>query len=215
MERLLVKGVWHHIPAAFRSVSSSRRLSRRRGTIYKAVSCGESNAGRICRKNFYYYVETSYGYGFIETVLTTFPELQRTDGLRYRMQHIIDFSFDEAMRITEQSVSALKNICNCSDCKYVPLPGDVEICLPTITRGCIVGLTHAIRKIASIMACTVQDPDGPQLLPSVQGILELSNALDLPQEARHIDGEEVEKLEDEGSKSDWKTSKFISMPWDW
>lgn len=177
--------------------------------IYKAVSCGEPNAGRICRKNFYYYVETSYGYGFIETVLTTFPELQRTDGLRDRMQHIIDFSFDGAMRITEQSVSALKTICNCSDCEYVPHPGDVEIALPTITRRCIVRLTYAIRKIASIMACTVQDPDDPPLLPSVQGILEFSDAGDSLQEAGRNDGEELDKpLEDEGSKSDWKTSSF-------
>ncbi|MCJ1430440.1 hypothetical protein MMC29_008358 [Sticta canariensis] len=180
--------------------------------IYKAVSCGEPNAGRICRKNFYYYVETSYGYGFIETVLATFPELQRTDGLLDRMQHIIDFSFDDALRITEQSVSALKNICNCSHCKFVRRPEHVpddEIGFAEITRGCIVGLTYAIRKIASIMARTVQDPDGPPLLPSVQGILELSRIDDFPQEAGLYDGAELDKpLKDEGSKSDSKTTEF-------
>ena len=177
--------------------------------IYRAVSCGEPNTGRICRKNFYFYVETSYGYGFIETVLTTFPELQRTDGLRDRMHHVMDLSFDDAMRITEQSVSALKNNCNCMDCRYVPFPGDVEISVQDVTRGCIVGLTYAIRKIASTMACTVQDPDGPPLLPAVQGILKFSNLRDSPREAGRDDGEELDKpLEDEGSNSDWKTSSF-------
>lgn len=141
--------------------------------IYKAISCGESNASRICRENFFYYVETSYGHGFINTVLSTFPELQRTNGLRDRMQHVMELSFDDAMRITEQSVSALETLCNCPCCEHERTVDDVWLFSRGV-RTCIVGLAYTIRKIASGMACAVQDPDGPLLAPAVQGILELS-----------------------------------------
>lgn len=98
------------------------------------------------------YVETSYGHGFIDTVLSTFPGLQRTDGLRDRMQHVMDLKYGQ-----EEGVIT----------SFTP------------SRNRIVGLAYTIRKITNAMAYTVQAPDGPQLLPAVQG---------------------------EGRKSDWNTS---------
>lgn len=151
--------------------------------IYKAVSCGEPNTGRICRKNFYY-VETSYGHGFIDTVLSTFPGLQRTDGLRDRMQHVMDL-------------------------KYGPEEGVITSFTPSRNR--IVGLAYTIRKITNAMAYTVQAPDGPQLLPAVQGILKLCRDGKSPEPID--DGLEHGELENplveaEGRKSDWNTSSF-------
>lgn len=174
--------------------------------IYKAVSCGEPNVGKICREDFFYYAETSYGHGFIDTVLSTFPELQRTDGLRDRMQQVMDLSFDDAMRITEQSVSALEILCKCACCKHEHVAGD-----DVPSRGCIVGLAYTIRKIASSMACTVQVPDGPQLLPAVHGILGLCRNGKSPDDQMdyRIEHAELENpLEDEARKSDWNTCSF-------
>lgn len=173
--------------------------------ICRAVSCGEPNVGKICREDFFYYVETIYGHGFIDTVLSTFPELQRTNGLRNRMQQVIDLSFDEAMRITEQSVSALEVLCKCFSCKYEHVAGDMSV---DPSRGCIIGLAYTIRKIASSMAYTVQVPDGPQLLPAVQGILKLSTYGNLSNSTEYRLQESEIPLEDEAPKSVWNTTKF-------
>lgn len=121
----------------------------------------------------------------------------------------MDLSFDDAMRLTEQSVSALEVICKCAACTYGEEEGVNMSILPS--RSWIVGLAYAIRKVTSAMACTVQDPDGPQLLPAVQGIVELCRDGKSPDPIDH--GLEIGDLqnplvEGEGRKSDWNISSF-------
>ncbi|KAG7002055.1 highly reducing polyketide synthase alt5 [Physcia stellaris] len=84
--------------------------------IYRAVATGENNIGNLSRFHYVNYSETSYGLGFVNTVISTFPELNSVDGLLDRMQHNVNITFDEAIRNVEQSILSLEAICTCEYC---------------------------------------------------------------------------------------------------
>lgn len=139
--------------------------------VYEALATGASNVANLSRTGFIYFSETSYGHGFVDTVLSTFPELENMDGLRDRMLHIASKSFDDAIRCVETSVLGLESLCSCECCSQ---EFDDSVLLPETSRTCIVGVAYAIRRIALVMSYVVQDFGNPGLLPAVNGIHEFS-----------------------------------------
>ena len=139
--------------------------------IYNALATGESNIGHLSRAAYIYFSDASFGNGFVNTVISTFPELENMDGLRDRMLYITDGTFDDALRSVESSVLGLERLCACEYCSQEP---DDSMISHDISRTCIVGIAYAIRRISITMASVVQDPQIPGLLPAVAGIMEFS-----------------------------------------
>ena len=139
--------------------------------IHRAVATGENNIGNLSRFHYVDYAETSYGLGFVNTVASTFPELNNIDGLYDRMQHSVNVTFDEAIRNVEQSILSLEALCTCDYCTS----GQEETTIwPENSRVCLVGIAYAIRRIAMVMSCVVQDFGSSELHPVVKGIYEFS-----------------------------------------
>lgn len=124
--------------------------------IYQALALGESDVGPFLRKTYINFVETSYGIGFINSVVTIFPELKRVDGLFEEMQLGLDVPFREALKIVERNVLHLEVLCQCEKCTRGS----------TLT-GCQVSLAFTIRELVSTLSCIAMD-DG--ILPTVRGL---------------------------------------------
>lgn len=139
--------------------------------IYRAVATGENNIGNISRFHYFNYAETSYGLGFVNTVISTFPELNSIDGLQDRMQHSVNITFDEAIRNVEQSILSLEALCTCECCTS---EHEETTLWPENSRVCLVGIVYAIRRITMVMSCVVQDFGSSELHPAVRGIYEFS-----------------------------------------
>lgn len=139
--------------------------------IYKAIATGENNVGNLSRFHYVNYAETSYGLGFVNTVTSTFPELNTIDGLYDRMQHRANVTFDEAIRSVEQSILSLEALCTC---EYCTSEQEEMTLWPPNSRVCLVGIAYAIRRIALVMSCVVQDFGNSELQPAVKGIYEFS-----------------------------------------
>lgn len=138
--------------------------------IYRALAQGELDVGSISRFCYNDFGEASFGQGFIHSVLSTFPELERIESLQQIMEDAAQKSFDEAIRTVEQSIHALKGVCRCRECSTGhEQSGCYEL------RSCYLGMAYAIREIARTVACVVPDPqDERPTLPSVEGIKEFS-----------------------------------------
>ncbi|KAL8899049.1 MAG: hypothetical protein Q9207_006392 [Kuettlingeria erythrocarpa] len=76
--------------------------------IYQALALGESDVRPFLPKKHINFVETSYGIGFINSVVTIFAELKRVDGLFDEMQSALDVPFREALPILERTVLRLE-----------------------------------------------------------------------------------------------------------
>ncbi|KAL9593397.1 MAG: hypothetical protein Q9179_005904 [Wetmoreana sp. 5 TL-2023] len=134
--------------------------------VYSALATGEANVANLSRKGFTGFSEASHGHGFIETVVSTFPELKNMDGLSDRMIYVADLTFDDAIRHIESSVLGLESLCSCEMCSKKHDESEIN---PPTSRTCIVGVAYAIRRIAMIMSSVVQDPESPTILPAIAG----------------------------------------------
>lgn len=139
--------------------------------IHRAVATGEKNVGNLSRFQYVSYAEPSYGIGFVNTVISTFPELNSVDGLHERMQHCVNITFDEAIRKVELSILSLEALCICECCTSEP---EETTLWPDNSRVCLVGIAYAIRRIAMVMSCVVQDFGSSNLHPAIRGIYEFS-----------------------------------------
>ncbi|KAL8914985.1 MAG: hypothetical protein Q9172_006973 [Xanthocarpia lactea] len=139
--------------------------------VYEALATGASDIGHLSRKGFVNFSEASYGHGFIDTIISTFPELENIDGFRGRMSHVADQTFDDAMRSVESSIAGLELLCSCECCSQ---RHDRSRFSMKPSRNCIVGVAYAIRRIALVMSCLVQDVEGSGLLPTINGLFAFS-----------------------------------------
>ena len=147
-----------HFTAFYKMPSILGNYSGGVARIYRAVANGESNIGSLSHPQYIYYAETSYGLGFVSTVITTFPELGCIDGLHDCMQHATDTTFDEAIRNVESSILSLESLC---PCEYCSSDHDPMSLMPSNSQSCLVGVAYAIRRIAMVMSYVVQDPEYP------------------------------------------------------
>lgn len=148
--------------------------------VYTALATGEPNVAGLSRQGFVGFAEASHGYGFIETILSTFQELKDLDGLSDRMIYAAGLTFDDAIRNIESSVLGLESLCSCDECS---LHKNSLLNLET-SRTCIVGVAYAVRRIAMIMSSVIQDSGSPTILPTIAGLFELSAFRKEPQMSR-------------------------------
>ena len=124
--------------------------------VYQALALGESDVGRFSRATFINFVEPSYGIGFVNSVISIFPELNRLNGLLHHMQLALNVPLSEAVSTIERTVLDLEQLCQC------------ELC----TRGstslnCRVALAFSIREMVSTLSCVTRDD---KILPAVRGL---------------------------------------------
>ena len=124
--------------------------------VYQALALGESDVGRFSRATFINFVEPSYGIGFVNSVISIFPELNRLNGLLHHMQLALNVPLSEAVSTIERTVLDLEQLCQC------------ELC----TRGstspiCRVALAFSIREMVSTLSCVARDD---KILPTVRGL---------------------------------------------
>ena len=140
--------------------------------IYAALAHGEPDVGTLSRTLFYDFPEGCHGQGFVETVLSTFPELRDVDGLRNHMELALGVSFQTAFSKVESSVHILESICQCQQClsRKSQESSDMDY-----ARSCYLGIIYAIRDITRTMASVVLDTEDERpLLPTIQGIKSFS-----------------------------------------
>ena len=126
--------------------------------IYRGLALGERNVGKFSRKTYINFAEPSYGEGFIDSIISIFPELKAVSGLFDQMQSAMNTSLEGALEKTERAVLSLAQLCKCSQCTRSGIKS--EACCRLV-----VGLS--IRLIASTISCTIRDEG---LLPTVRGI---------------------------------------------
>ena len=124
--------------------------------VYQALALGESDVGRFSRATFINFVEPSYGIGFVNSVISIFPELNRLNGLLDHMQLALNVPLSEAVSTIERTVLDLEQLCQC------------ELC----TRGstspiCRVALAFSIREMVSTLTCVTRDD---KILSAVRGL---------------------------------------------
>ncbi|KAL8894078.1 MAG: hypothetical protein Q9192_004640 [Flavoplaca navasiana] len=79
--------------------------------VYQALALGESDVGRFSRATFINFVEPGYGIGFVHSVVSVFPELDRVNDLLDEMQSALNVPFKEAVRTIERTVPDLEQLC--------------------------------------------------------------------------------------------------------
>ena len=126
--------------------------------VYQALALGESDVGNFSRKTYINFVESSYGIGFIHSVVSIFPELKRASGLFDEMQLALNVPLQEALRTIERTILNLEQLCSCSRCKSSNKGRRVT---------CIVVLAFSIREMVSTISCVTRDDN---ILPTVRGI---------------------------------------------
>ncbi|KAL8685960.1 MAG: hypothetical protein Q9224_005602 [Gallowayella concinna] len=124
--------------------------------VYQALALGESDVGQFSRETYNNFLEQSYGIGYINSVVTIFPELNRISGLWDEMQTSLDMPFREAVRIIERTVLDLEQLCQCDICAH-----------GSTFKTCKVALAFSIREMVSTLSCVTRDD---KILPAVRGI---------------------------------------------
>ncbi|KAI4264467.1 MAG: hypothetical protein L6R42_000426 [Xanthoria sp. 1 TBL-2021] len=124
--------------------------------VYQALALGESDVGQFSRATFINFVEPSYGIGFVNSVVSIFPELNRMSGLLDEMQTALNVPLREAVRIIERTVLDLEQLCQCDTCTH-----------GSTLRICKVALAFSIRDMVSTLSCVKRDDN---LLPAIRGI---------------------------------------------
>ncbi|KAL8840268.1 MAG: hypothetical protein Q9176_003960 [Flavoplaca citrina] len=126
--------------------------------VYQALALGESDVGRFSRATFINFVEPSYGIGFVNSVVSIFPELDRVNDLLDAMQSALNVPFKEAVRTIERTVLDLEQLCQCGICTR---PHGSSL------LTCRVALAFSIREMVSTLSCVTRDD---RILPTVRGI---------------------------------------------
>ncbi|KAI4270727.1 MAG: hypothetical protein LQ337_006507 [Flavoplaca oasis] len=124
--------------------------------VYQALALGESDVGEFSRATFINFAEPSYGIGFVNSVVSIFPELDHVSGLMDEMQLALNVPFKEAVEVIERTVLNLKQLCQCDICTHGS----------TLTT-CKVALAFSIREMVSTLSCIMRDD---KILPTIRGI---------------------------------------------
>lgn len=135
--------------------------------VYHALALGERDVGKFSRRTFINFVESSYGVGYINSVVSIFPELKKVSGLFDEMQLALNAPLKEAFRTTERTLLELEQICLCEKCTHGGTTREIT---------CIVVLALSIREMVSTISCVTREDD---ILPTIRGIGCVYSRLDL------------------------------------
>ncbi|KAL8749451.1 MAG: hypothetical protein Q9184_006808 [Pyrenodesmia sp. 2 TL-2023] len=130
--------------------------------IYAALARGEPDVADFSRERFIGFSQLSYGQGFVQSVTSTFKELERIAPLHDAMKRALNSTFDSAYREVEQAAQGLRSLCPCDLCSGRPWT-DVE----TSGNDCYFTFAMTIRNLVSVLSCTGRDGD---LLVTVWGL---------------------------------------------
>lgn len=123
--------------------------------IYAALATGEPDVGDFSRHHFIGFTQLSYGRGFIQSVTSTFQELDGVASLYEAMESALDSSFDHASKKVEDAAESLRAMCRCDLCST---RSSLEV-NSSPTRGaprydCLFALAMTIRSLVTALACT-------------------------------------------------------------
>ncbi|MCJ1380571.1 hypothetical protein MMC17_003679 [Xylographa soralifera] len=142
--------------------------------IYEALALGEKATETISFLFDSDSVESAYGLGFVNNILSTFPELGRLDGLQTAMISAAQVPFEEALEIANTSVVALEATCYCQEVTNTRDCPANEVHLSMFAyespNFCIASIAFAIRDTARLTARIVQDPWYLYLKPTIAGL---------------------------------------------
>ena len=126
--------------------------------IYRGLATGESDVGNFSRKSYINFIDSSHGEGFIDSVVSIFPELKRLGRLFDKMHSALNVPLKEALRTVERTTLDLAQLCNCSCCTVSGADSETH---------CLLAIIFAIRELVSTISCTVMDD---KILPNISGI---------------------------------------------
>ena len=126
--------------------------------VYQALALGEKDVGNLSRETFLNFVEPSYGIGFINSVTSIFPELNRINGFFDEMQSALDVPLREALRTVERTTLDFEQLCQCDRCSSRKNEKNT---------ACIVALAFSIRDMVSTVSCVSRNDD---ILPTIRGM---------------------------------------------
>ena len=114
------------------------------GRIFEAVAKAEPEIGFSTRKHWLYYTDMGSGYGYVQNLVSWFPELKQIES---RIQEAVGCRFVDARTNYESSLGNLAKICSCVHCNRTQ-----EEKPPN--NYCLVVVVETILKIALILSNT-------------------------------------------------------------
>ncbi|MCJ1403489.1 hypothetical protein MMC11_006712 [Xylographa trunciseda] len=158
--------------------------------IYEGLALGARFVENISFLFDYDSVESAYGLGFVNNILSTFPELGRMNGLQTAMTSAAQVTFEIALRLANVSVVALEAVCVCTGVTNIQkCPANEEHMRGSLNQEpsfCIASIAFAIRDTARITARIVRDPWYPNLKPSLAGLVRLRQGHQTPWKRQQV-----------------------------
>jgi hypothetical protein len=138
--------------------------------IYAALAQAETDVANFSRQCFADFIDSTYGYGFIKSTKSIFPELGRIKDLESAMQNSMRSSSTEALSKIELVTSSLTRLCECEDCSTSIGGNRDQIGGEETTGHCVVTtvitITYLIRLVAGLEC-------DPMLNPCINGMQEI------------------------------------------
>ena len=137
--------------------------------IYAGLAEGEADVGNFSRRCFTEFIDSTYGYGFINSTGLIFPELGRIKDLDEAMQKASGTSFRRAMSCGQLAIESLTRLCECIECakssdRYTKKLDELEE--TTCLLAAVITITHLVRLVAGLERNFMLNPSisGMQLL---------------------------------------------------
>ena len=134
--------------------------------IATAFANGEAKREGLDCDLYINFAEASYGKGFLESVVSLFPEFSKVSELSVHMQRAEDASFSEAQSTVEQTIRSVKLICACLGCSSDNSVNGNEVSR-NIEGFCLTAILGTIKHLVTTLSCVVRDSE---LKPTVPGI---------------------------------------------
>lgn len=165
-----IRRVFATTPKSKRIFTMTRHLGIYLGSvarIYSALALSETDIDKFSRNRYIDFSLTSYGMGFVDTILETFPELQRLTNLEDVIRESVTAPFKVALDSIESAINCIRSLCACQLCSGTEIPNIAET--GSQKDECLVTLALTIRHVASLKSIVIQD-GSVSIDPTIQGL---------------------------------------------
>jgi hypothetical protein len=138
--------------------------------IYAALAKGETDVANFSRHCFADFIDSTYGYGFIKSTKSVFPELGRIKDLESAMQNSMSVSPTRALSNIELVISSLTRLCECIDCSKSVGRGRDQIDGEETAGNCVLNTAITITYLIRLVAGLERDP---MLNPCITGMQQI------------------------------------------
>lgn len=137
--------------------------------IYAGLAEGEADVANFSRRCFTGFIDSTYGYGFVNSAGLIFPELGRIKDLDEAMQIASGTSFRRAVSNVQLAIESLMRLCECIECtkssdRYTERQEELEE--TTCLLATVITITYLVRLVAGLERNLMLNPtiSGMQLL---------------------------------------------------